>query len=65
MSANYTLMLLVIAPCFLMGIIMQAMAANRGLSRPAWFVLGFIPFVNLVALILLALKPTRQKTTPQ
>lgn len=63
MNANYTLMLVVLAPCVLMGFIMQSMAASRGLSRPAWFLLGFIPFVNLVALVLLALKPTTPSTS--
>ncbi len=65
MSANYTLILLVLAPCVLMGIIMQSMAASRGLSRPAWFLLGFIPFVNLLALLLLALKPVKPGPAPQ
>ena len=47
--------------CFLvMPAVLFVMAGARGLSRPVWAVIGFVPLLNLIGLLLLASKPRLQ-----
>lgn len=57
MSINGELLLLTLLPLLALSVLLSFMAGRRGLSRAAWAAIGFIPILNLLGLVILALKP--------
>jgi len=57
MKLNYLLLAQMAGVFLLLAVVLARMAINRGLSSAAWVLIAFIPFLNLVGLVLLAFKP--------
>lgn len=53
-----------ILPSLLLAVVLPVMAGGRGLSRLPWFFIGIVPVVNMIGLILLALKPRADGVPP-
>jgi hypothetical protein len=57
MEVGHVPLLMVLLPSLIFSVLLAFMAGRRGLSRPAWFFIGLIPGLNLLGLVVLALKP--------
>jgi len=57
MEINWSLVLGSFIPLVALSLIMSRMASNRGMSPIAWAAIAFLPLVNLLGLVVLALKP--------
>jgi lipoprotein signal peptidase len=63
MELNWTLVAIALAPIAVLALLMNRMAANRRLSQMAWTLIAFVPIVNVLALLVLALKPLPRSAT--